>query len=106
MAIEFFVEGEILAANFGGTEIIGKFSSISKDESTNASYIILKSAVMILTQMTDKGLSHNMIDISENGNFSSEIIVSANSISFVRRVSPLGDLYRKYLKITSNIDMP
>ena len=106
MGIEFFVENEVLAVNFGGTEIIGKFSSISKDESTNASYIILKRAVMILTQMTDKGLSHNMIDVSENGNFSDQIIVSANNISFVRRVSPLGDLYKKYLQIISKILAP
>jgi hypothetical protein len=47
-----------------------------------------------------------MIDVSENGNFSDQIIVSANNISFARRVSPLGDLYRKYLQVTSKILAP
>jgi hypothetical protein len=106
MGMEFFAEREVLAMNFGGTEILGKFSSISKDEALNTTFIVLKDAVMILTQMTDKGLAHNMINVSEGGNFSNEIILSASNLSFVRRVSPLGDLYRKYLQITSTIAMP
>ena len=105
MGTEFFVEKEVLAVNFGGTEILGKFSSVFKDEATDISFIVLKSAVMILTQMTEKGLAHNMIEVSENGNFSDEIIVSTDNISFIRRVSPLGDLYRKYLQITSKITL-
>jgi hypothetical protein len=103
MGMEFFTEKEVLAVNFGGTEIIGKFSSVFKDESTDISFIVLKNAVMILTQMTEKGLAHNMIDASENGNFADEIIVPAKNMSFIRRVSPLGDLYRKYLQITSKL---
>lgn len=106
MGMEFFTEKEVLAVNFGGTEIIGKFSSVFKDESTGVSFISLKDSVMILTQMTDKGLAHNMLNVSENGNFSDEIIVSTDNISFVRRVSPLGDLYRKYLQLTSKISLP
>ena len=106
MGTEVFVEKEVLALNFGGTEIIGKFSCISKDENLNTSYFVLKDAVMILTQMTDKGLAHNMLNVSENGNFSDEIVVSANNVSFVRRVSPLGELYRKYLQLTSRITIP
>lgn len=105
MGAEFFVEGEVLAVNFGATEIIGKFSSTFKDESTDISFITLKNSVMILTQMTDKGLAHNMIDVSEKGNFGDEIIVPAKNMSFIRRVSPLGDLYRKYLQIISSISL-
>jgi len=104
--MEFFAEKEVLAVNFGGTEIIGKFSSISKDEVLDTSFVILKDAVMILTQMTDKGLAHNMLSVTENGNFSDEIVVGVRNISFVRRVSPLGDLYRKYIQITTKLVVP
>jgi hypothetical protein len=103
MGMEFFAEKDLLCVNFGGTEVIGKFSCISKDESLDTSFIVLKDAVMLLTQMTDKGLAHNMIDVSENGNFSSEVVVSAKNASFIRRVSPLGELYRKYLQLSSKI---
>jgi len=103
MGTEFFEENEILCVNFGGTEILGKFSGVYKDEGTGITFLLLKKAVMILTQMTEKGLSHNMIEVSENGNFSEDIIVPDKNISFIRRVSPLGDLYRNYLKITSKL---
>jgi len=106
MGTDFFVEREILAVNFGGAEILGKFSSIIKDDKLDISYIVLKDAVMILTQMTDKGLAHNMVNVSEGGNFSDEIIISTSNITFVRRVSPLGELYRKYIQITSKIALP
>jgi hypothetical protein len=105
MGIAFFDENEVLAINFGGTEIMGKYAGVSKDEATGISFLLLKKAVMILTQMTEKGLAHNMIDVSENGNFSEDIIVPDKNISFIRRVSPLGDLYRKYLEITSKIKL-
>jgi len=103
MGMEFFAEKEVLAINFGGTEIIGRFSSAFRHEETETSYLVLKNAVMILTQVTDKGLAHNMVDVSENGNFADEVIVPAKNMSFVRRVSPLGDLYKKYLQITSKL---
>jgi|GEM_PF-6924105 len=106
MGTEFFAEREVIAVNFGPTELVGKFSSIYKDEATGISFIRLKDGVMILTQMTEKGLAHNMISITENGSFSDEVIFNVNHMGFIRRVSPLGGLYRNYIQVTSKITLP
>jgi hypothetical protein len=101
----FLTENDVIAINFNGVEVIGKFVSTYKDDNSKY-FLILRDAVLIVTQKTDKGLVHSMADLSENGNFFNELLISWNSVSFIRKVSALGDLFKTYVQATSAISIP
>lgn len=101
----FLTENDVIAVNFNGIEVIGKFVSTYKDDNSK-SFLILRDAVLIITQKDNKGLVHSMADLSENGNFSRELLIYWDSVSFIRKVSALGDLFKTYVQATSSISIP
>lgn len=101
---KFLEENDVIAVNMGGAEIIGEFVSTYKDENSK-DFLILRNPVLIITQTVKGGIAHQMMELSERGNFSSEMLVPWDSVTYIRKVSRLGDLFKAYSGAISGLSL-